>query len=122
MGAIYDQTILRLSPEFRSFMNTAAINAAMMVAQEPAETPWHAERVAMAEKVMQTQEQVVNNFISRLILQAVLNETVRSAIISNGVVNLMLTEAQETFLVNAIIGLWDETTLAVWPSISGDIA
>lgn len=120
MGKIFDQMTLRNHGPFRGFIHAAILEVADSIMSEPPETPYHAARAAMANKIITTNEEVVIRFVDRILFRGVMDDEIRESVIHNG--NVILEVANETAILNGIDALWNETTLAVWPTILDDIA
>lgn len=117
---LYAQMQLRLSPEFRDYMHTAILHVATAIRNEPDDTPAHEARVAMADKIIETNEPVVGEFIDRIVFRAVMEPTIRDTVFQNGQMALAFTS--EEAVVAGVAAIWNETTLAVWPTIMEDTA
>lgn len=119
MGAIYDQMILRNTPQFRDFIHAAVLQVADNIRNEDPSTEYHAARVAMADKLIETNETVGDDFIGRILFRAIMEPSIRSTVVRNG--HVVLPDTDEEPLLDGIEVLWNETTLAVWPSVLEDL-
>lgn len=120
MGELYDQMVLRQSPDYREFIHAGILHVADEIRSEDAGTPYHEARVAMAEKIITTSDDVVRRFIDRVIFRGVMEPSIRDSIVKQGRVAIFM--ADEDAVLNGIRAIWNETTLAVWPTVLDDIA
>lgn len=120
MGELYDQMVLRQSPDYREFIHAGILHVADEIRNEDESTPYHDARVAMAEKIITTSDDVVRRFIDRVIFRGVMEPSIRDSVVKQGRVAIFM--ADEDAVLNGIRAIWNETTLAVWPTVLDDIA
>ena len=119
MGKIYNQMLLRQSYEYRDFVHTAILNVADLIRGEPESTPYHAARDAMAERLITTEDGTTSAFVNRIVFRGLMEDGIREELVKNG--KIILDNANEDLILAGIDVLWNETTLAVWPTIMDDI-
>lgn len=119
MGKYYDQAQLRNHYDFHQVMESAIIDVARIVRDEDPQTPYHAAREAMARVILETTDPKRDAFRARIIAEAVHYDPILSASVVNGKVFPELIP-DET-VRDGILTIWNDVTLAVWPTIVEDI-
>lgn len=120
MGEIYDQYQLRMNPNFRDYIHTAVVHVANMIRHEDPATQFHDARAAMATKIIETNDPVVDAFVTKVVFRAVMEPTIRETVVQNG--QMALAFANEGAVIGGIAAIWNETAVAVWPTIIEDTA
>lgn len=120
MGAIYDQMILRKDPGFRDFVHAAILQVATDIQKEATTVPYHKARVAMANLIVQTNDPKVITFIDRMVFRGIMLPGIRESVVQGGQIALQF--ADEPAVLTGVNSIWNETAIAVWPTIIADTA
>lgn len=118
MGAIYDQMILRNDPNFRDFVHAAVLQVATEIQAEASTVQYHVARLAIADKIIKTDEPVVIAFLNRIIFRGIMYPAIRNSVVQDGQVALAF--ADDETVLNGVRAIWNETAFAVWPTIIED--
>lgn len=123
--------LLRRDLLFDNIVEEVAIEHARHIRDVEAEdAPYHAERVAMATKVLagDRQDPILCEFYRELKDRAVRADAFLSAAFAGGLTNAegvpvpQASEISDTMLRNGVAGEWNATALVAWPDIVADVA
>lgn len=123
MGIYLERYLLRNDYQFDSIIEEVARDVAMAIRNEPEDTPYHTQRVAMAEKVLGQRDDVVSRFYRELKDQAVRSDPIRTEAFKS---NLKDSEGRaipdsgsipDAMLLNGMTAIWNDAALIAWPNI-----
>ena len=118
MGRIYNQMILRKSYEYRDYIHSAILAVADTVNHESPDTPYHMARAAMATRLIEKDDDVTRKFIDRILFRGIMADEICNELVVAG--QFIPQQADEGLIQAGILALWNETTLAVWPTVAED--
>lgn len=128
MGIYWNRHLLRNDYAFDSIVEEVARDAAVSIRDREAETaPYHSARLAMANRVLAGRDEVVAAFYRELKDRAVRSAAFIEAAFANAAPDAngrVLPRAQDIpdeMLRSGVEQVWNDATLAAWPTILDDI-
>jgi hypothetical protein len=130
MGELMNRYYLRNDHAFDNLLEETARDRSRHIRDtEAATTPFHAERLAIARKILTGQRTpIVAAFIRELKDRAVVHPTILSQAYASatagpdGITRPRAGDIQDSVLRDGALAIWNDAALVAWPTILEDVA